>query len=315
MSKVDGALEEQHTSRRLSEMLVLKSDPVKGRGYAAQIDIQKGHKVFEDVPFCKTPDRECVGKVCSYCVHEPSSTPKDLPLLPFGCAQCDSVRYCSQECQDNDLQIHSSECAFLMGNKQARTLLDSFDEYRWTYTMLLLRIITNAYVGTKDIYELWNCCDNYDAWPVSKLETMVDPARVLKAWVETLGYSLPPVDTKITDYLHPFTHDTQLSKCLLMVMKEENNAFGLYTRAKQESYGLAFFPKAIYFNHACEPNIQRVQLANGTLQFVALKDLPKDSELSISYVAAAPQLLLDDQKRKSHLKEYFLFDCHCLLCQ
>lgn len=81
-----------------------------------------------------------------------------------------------------------------------------------------------------------------------------------------------------------------------------------------ETYGLG--SKSSCFNHSCFPNAQFVYLPKGTettIGFVALSHIRCGEEITISYVCE-PDDLASREKRRTHLKECWLFDCKCKHC-
>ncbi|KAJ3346335.1 hypothetical protein HDU91_007059, partial [Kappamyces sp. JEL0680] len=64
-----------------------------------------------------------------------------------------------------------------------------------------------------------------------------------------------------------------------LISKEECNAFGLYTyrykgsHQPRQSFGIALFPTAIFFNHSCDPNVGRMYNRDGDMEYFALRPI------------------------------------------
>lgn len=91
----------------------------------------------------------------------------------------------------------------------------------------------------------------------------------------------------------PQTNKNQslISTLTSLICKEECNSFGLYTftfkgnQSPRQPYALALYPKSVYFNHACLPNVGHFTDYRGMIVFYALKAFKKGEECLISYTA------------------------------
>lgn len=74
---------------------------------------------------------------------------------------------------------------------------------------------------------------------------------------------------------------------------------------------MALFPAASWFNHSCAPNAT-IESTRSTLVVRAATAIPKDSEVTISYLPL--QLLADATSRRKRLEGGRGFDCRCVRC-
>ena len=235
---------------------------------------------------------------------------------------------------------------------------ENFDNYTLDFMWLLMRILIRRAKSLSSMQsplqpqprpldpipfeKVWALCDNISAFPQESIDLYKKIAKQLLTFVKEhllVGFSdvdvkdlLPSVQYKAEHFKnHP--DQNLLTSLLYLICKEECNSFGLYTfRYKgpslpRQGYGLAVFPDAVYFNHACAPNVGHVvrRSSQGTdLLFYSLRDLKEGEEALISYLdlESTPSPLPKESavskiatlERRSTLKGYFFFDCDCQRC-
>lgn len=80
--------------------------------------------------------------------------------------------------------------------------------------------------------------------------------------------------------------------------------------AQGHSVGIAVFPSGARFNHSCRPNCRVSFDSLGCLCVAAADNIPKGSELTITYIdTRAPRV-----ERRAKLLETFAFECECERC-
>jgi hypothetical protein len=96
-----------------------------------------------------------------------------------------------------------------------------------------------------------------------------------------------------------------------VVYRDIGNCFGVweYLQSGSDLIGTALYPLASFFNHSCEPNLERVQQGRG-ISFNALKDISEGQEVCISYGESLPDVL----DRKAYMRMNYFFDCSCPRC-
>jgi hypothetical protein len=233
---------------------------------------------------------------------------------------------------EKDESIHLKECKFFKELKDEMFL--ELTEYEQDYCWLLIRCLISRFQDLKKFQdEYWKLCSNLSGFPNERMEREIRKVmKVLKRFYqEYLLDSSSFIDKDIEK-------DIDEKWLIDLICKEECNSFGLYTfdykgnQVAKESYGLALFLEAVYFNHSCIPNIGhvtrkfedsnsisndqqlQVEKRNGENVFYALRDITKGEELCISYISINDDLYKDSEARKKKLKEIFFFDCSCKLC-
>jgi hypothetical protein len=256
---------------------------------------------------------------------------------------CNHVFYCSLQCSKDDwVKYHAIECDFLKeffmgipspleGNIRN---LDNFDNYTIDLMWLLMRILINRAKEISqgidsDIFrQIWNMADNSSSFSPIRVAHFRKVAERLAVFVQQhllVAFSsmqveqlLPSIDEKVRS-----PQEYLVASLLSLVTKEECNSFGLYTfqylgaTSPRQSYALALYPSAVYFNHACTPNVIHVErdiADQKELHFYSLRDMKKGEEALISYVALESGEAGYTQKRRDFLKSEFCFDCDCERC-
>lgn len=92
------------------------------------------------------------------------------------------------------------------------------------------------------------------------------------------------------------------------------NAFGIWSPITEEDeerefFGFGVYASASYFNHSCDPNIQKTRVGN-RYEFIASRDISNGEELCISYGVRKSDNV---EERRKCLKEWF-FLCGCCRC-
>lgn len=80
-----------------------------------------------------------------------------------------------------------------------------------------------------------------------------------------------------------------------------------------ECLGYGLWPAASYFNHSCDPNVQK-RRSGRTWQFWAERDIPAGQELCITYLGGDEWEMTRDE-RAARLKQNWGFDCACIRCR
>ncbi|RIB00894.1 hypothetical protein C2G38_2150689 [Gigaspora rosea] len=124
--------------------------------------------------------------------------------------------------------------------------------------------------------------------------------------------------------------DDKFDDLLHMISKIESNGFGVYYKCKGKSilFGRAIYPYASFFNHSCDANCDAIlstlvddesellcndKKLHGEMNFVALRNILKGEELTISYIQDENGLLPLQSRRQKLLSEYY-FLCQCCKC-
>ncbi|KAH8549493.1 hypothetical protein BGW37DRAFT_103983 [Umbelopsis sp. PMI_123] len=97
-----------------------------------------------------------------------------------------------------------------------------------------------------------------------------------------------------------------------VLYREMSNSFGIWDPAEgseQELLGWALHPKAVYFNHSCDPNIRKVRQGRNML-FIAQRNIEPGEELCIAYGSVSELV----EVRRNRLFDNYSFWCECTRC-
>ena len=286
--------------------------PGKGRCAFAKRDIQAGEAVLRAKPYVAIPDSENKHRVCIGCMKKPSP---DTPDLSISCDGCRQVSYCSDECRSKDEPLHRLECSFLHQWFHVDSPLEwnasRLGPYTVDYLWVLMRSLARRYYEkttdssfvTSDglsFDHVWSLCSNSDDFSLERRQEFQLGSKALLAFQKNL--SLSKADPLAT-----------VESLFELICKEECNSFGLYTypdrNGARTSYGLAIYPMAVYFNHACDPNV--VHQTDGVNEmFYASRFIPAGEELTITYISLRQAV----DERQQELQKVFLFTCGCRRC-
>eukprot|EP00755_Sulcionema_specki_P030848 Sspe_Gene.95308::Locus_67608_Transcript_2_3_Confidence_0.400_Length_1125::g.95308::m.95308/K11426/SMYD; SET and MYND domain-containing protein len=185
--------------------------------------------------------------------------------------------------------------------------------------------------STPRVHDEWECATLAQCTPPPLLVLSLRIARKLLQSVEKdnrdlFDSLLTHSESRSADETAAFQHDAAILKEMLkgvegsdslavsdlvgIMMKVKVNAFNM-CEGGGPPHGTALFLKAAIFNHDCSPNA--VIWFTGTssvLKVVALKDISRGEEVSISYVHEWEPL----RKRQSNLQLHHHFTCTCTRC-
>ncbi|KAI8577510.1 hypothetical protein K450DRAFT_252023 [Umbelopsis ramanniana AG] len=152
--------------------------------------------------------------------------------------------------------------------------------------------------------------------------TMTIPATALQSFEEASKYVPEDIMQDIQLYLFfsaafekkdidiPWAFNHTLFRHVLY--REMSNSFGIWDPSEgsdQELLGWALHPKAVYFNHSCEPNIRKVRQGRNMV-FIAEQNIEQGDELCIAYGSVAEPV----DERRNRLFDNYSFWCQCSRC-
>ncbi|KAI8094830.1 uncharacterized protein B0P05DRAFT_439039, partial [Gilbertella persicaria] len=98
--------------------------------------------------------------------------------------------------------------------------------------------------------------------------------------------------------------------------RERANSFGLWEMSPDgtvtddlELLGWGIYPSAVYFNHACDANVNKIREGR-QLKFIANRTIQKGQEACISYGSVHDTVDI----RRARLFEHYHFMCACTQC-
>ena len=93
--------------------------------------------------------------------------------------------------------------------------------------------------------------------------------------------------------------------------KMRTNAFSITGSLVKSSLGLAIYEDAMSIRHSCDPNSLPYFRVDGTVTFLATKDIAEGEEITFSYAVVLPHGV---EERRRFIAEHFYFTCTCARC-
>ncbi|CAN8257745.1 unnamed protein product [Cochlearia groenlandica] len=263
--------------------LTISNLPLKGRSLFSSRDFRPGEVIVRQDPYVCVPNNSLSESRCDGCFKSNDKLKK--------CSACQVVLYCGSSCQKLEWKLHSHEC-------KALTRLDKEKRKLVTPT---IRLMVKLYIKKKLQYDKvmpTTTTDNYSLVEalVSHMSAIDEKQMMLYAQMANLVNLLlqfPSVDLKeIAENFSKFS-------C---------NAHSICD-SELRPQGIGLFPFVSIINHSCSPNA--VLVFEEQMAVVrAMENIPKDTEVTISYIETAGSTLT----RQKSLKEQYLFHCECARC-
>jgi len=251
----------------------------KGRGIKALEHISPGEEVIREGPLVFTlTNCKTRGLHCDYCLAAPDNL--------FKCSNCKYVSYCGKACQVRDWSIHKIECKCLQ-NISPRQPPD--------ICRLLSLILFKYYVPSKkgrvtDKKDIEGLISNTEHITNARKEAFFSFGAVLNSYLQGCGIDLQQVDV------------------YGLLCRISCNSFTI-TNSELNSLGTGIYKTSSLLNHSCLPNC--IAMFNGTeICIRAISNICPGDELYIAYV----NLLDTKYNRQLELKEGYMFQCECSLC-
>lgn len=109
------------------------------------------------------------------------------------------------------------------------------------------------------------------------------------------------------------THLTP-QNCLTLVSRDSHNSFGIRSLDDNgsELFGYGVWPTASYWNHSCEPSVQKKRVGRAW-EFWSKHDVQEGEELCISYMGG-DEADLNVIERRGRSQDIWGFECACRKC-
>ncbi|XWS25196.1 hypothetical protein CRYUN_Cryun27aG0049100 [Craigia yunnanensis] len=274
-------MEELQTSLQ-ARGLTLSSLPDKGRSLITAKDFYPGEVIISQEPYVCVPNNSLTESRCDGCFRK-SNLKK--------CSACQVVWYCGSRCQKLEWKLHRLECLALA----------KLDKERRKSVTPTIRMMVKLYLRRK--------LQNENVIPVTALDNY--------NLVEALVSHMSDIDEKqLVLYAQMANLVNLILQCPDIDIKEIAENFSKFAcnahticDSELRPLGTGLYPVVSIINHSCLPNA--VLVFEGRLSVVrAVQHIPKDSEVSISYIETAASTIT----RQKTLKEQYLFTCTCARC-
>jgi hypothetical protein len=140
-----------------------------------------------------------------------------------------------------------------------------------------------------------------DRTPYSSIDDLLTYTKTYLALLAVLPVPLLPIVTAEMIYL--------------MSSRDSHNSFGIRSLEDDgsEFFGFGCWPAASYFNHSCNPNLEKKRVGR-TWEFRAYRDITKGDQICITYLSGEERRL-SRSKRMITLRKNWGFECACERCE
>jgi len=250
-------------------------------------------------------------KAIGWIIHEQEKTTScdhcgDSIVFPSSfsphCYECLQVWYCCESCQKEAFTRHQHECALfklLCSSSSLASVVSSLSSTHQTLFRFSLRLISQFHINTPpsptalssypSIFDLKHLISNREYHSSHDLQEIYCLHRLINQFLIAAGYKTISED----EYLE-----------LVCIIHCNSIAFNYHP----SGYGLWIVSS--FINHSCDENVQMLASGGELIKFIALDDIPPDSELCFAYLDPHKPLNL----RQKHFMEKYYFRCTCRLC-
>lgn len=331
-----------------NQYLEIRETAYGGRGYFAVCDIPENTQVLIcPRPFISTIFRPFRKEVCAYCFKYDDGRSWRIKLAktkPNGPA-FGGLYFCSQVCLENwskcydgdglmsealeqiergakqtaknvdrdldlnlrdvsslsmadlDLVWESEEKKRLANSKMKLGSISPLDDSETDFARL---------IASCAVEKMRSECAGFDGLQSNELQQLRHFPGLLQAHIKIYRFLYTVLPPKISNALN----SSLLRKTL---GAEAGNAFGIWEQPltlHSECFGTAVYPEASYFNHWCEPDVQKKRI-DSSMVFTTKRAITQGQELHISYGMLEQQ---PTEQRKQLLRTQWYFDCQCPSC-
>ncbi|XP_021900600.1 histone-lysine N-methyltransferase ASHR1 isoform X2 [Carica papaya] len=262
--------------------LTISNFPNKGRCLLTTRDFYPGEVVISQQPYVCVSNNSSTDSRCDGCF-----TTSNLKK----CSACQIVWYCGSTCQKLEWKLHRLECQALCRLEKDRRKLVT-PSIRLMLKLYLRKKLQNEKVISTTAMNNFKLVEVL----VAHMSDIEEKQLVLYAQMASLvNLILQWPDINIKEIAENFS-------------KLACNAHTICD-SELRPVGTGLYPVVSIINHSCLPNA--VLVFEGRVAVVrAVQNIPKGSEVSISYIETAGSTMT----RQKVLKEQYFFDCTCPRC-
>nr|QDG00788.1 histone-lysine N-methyltransferase SMYD3-4 [Brachionus koreanus] len=242
---------------------------------------RKDQTVMEELPFVAVIDPAQNKNYCGQCFQNIKVTE---------CPSCQQISYCSRKCERDDI-IHKKECLAFKNCSERENCKDLLEN---DLLRLFLRILirTQMNIDSDELTNFYNLTDEYDN--ILKDKERIQQLEFLKCAIRTVMGN---------EFLADFSKKDLVSLYGKMVIHKTD------IKAGNNTIGIAIYLDASKFKHSCQPSLN-VSFSGSKLILKANRPMTQNESPTISICDTN----LSDSERKTYLKKFFYFDCHCSKC-
>ncbi|RUS33140.1 hypothetical protein BC938DRAFT_472892 [Jimgerdemannia flammicorona] len=288
--------------------ITLRTTNAKGRHSVAREPLAAGVTVCLERAttfIVRTPHLQ---ELCHWCMDPLTGEDgkEEKVTSHFACESCGVAVYCSKGCMEEDARDgHALTCGTVGKLKDVAERTDvDVDLLRMVVGLMARRV--------EDLKEVVVKEGKVDS---DKRRTPFKCVGDLVHHRDKNDAAFIKVVTAAAEALHEIMPKDQLvpvPDIVTLACKVNTNAHGLGdSQSRNKDVALGLFPLgALFFNHSCTPNCCFVGQRHGQLAFRTLRPVPKDEELTVSYIDLyAPR---DERRLNLLLTKHFW--CKCKRC-
>eukprot|EP01080_Neovahlkampfia_damariscottae_P008659 gene8659-606_t len=281
--------------------LELRQTETMGRGLFTTRDIKSGELILTSEIYNFAVNYPIKSEVCENCLTQ-------IESHALSCEICnEEVFYCSEECKSDHRELHNFECEYFskIQNFLAEEL--KIEDSLFRKKLLFHDLMTQLKFFLKLIAKSEAEEALKKSFPIGGIEQ--DTSLKLTFKDDYLRFFSPrkmitDVETrnqliKIQEAIRQITNQKMtFEETMDMIAKDQCNSFEL-------DIGYCNVPVLNFVNHSCSPNSE-YWFVNGKFHLFPLHDIPKETELKVSYIPISPP----SDRRKKRLKDFFV-ECNC----
>ncbi|KAF3909123.1 hypothetical protein ABW21_db0206416 [Orbilia brochopaga] len=282
----------------LTESVYVKEHKTAGRGAFSAALVPPGVEILNiPDPLICIPDNAHLDVCCHYCMTGTTDETSVSVAQAYGppvklsyCLGCNVAKYCSKACQTTDWKRkgHSYECALY------KTLAPRVLPTVARAILRMAKLFLSETIPANTIGGIGALKSHVVEFEKAGGETWENANLTAKATAEFSKAS------KKANFEAEFMRDLY---CKLLV-----NSVATSTQAF-DPIGVTVDYQVAMFNHSCDPNA--IVLSDGRqLVIRSLREIPKDTEITISYI----DNWLPRSDRQQELFKRYMFNCACSLC-
>lgn len=293
-----------------------------GRGFFGNTEIPVDQELLRVLPYTWVIFRPFKKEVCAFCFNYDNGRTWKVKLKESGKRVHAGLYFCCQECKDQWIELEdfdgllSSTLDVIEQRikiKQGGEREDPKDDL-WSTAKPLKQppaLESEEYdlarlVATVVVRKYRQLVDEFDDLQSNEAQFLDKFPFMMESHVNVYQFLQCILPKKFKSILSPeLVRQT--------VGREAGNAFGIWQQPltlESECLGTAIYTQASFFNHSCEPNVQKIRMGR-EMAFKTLRMIQPDEQLCISY-GMIDHLPLNE--RIEQLLSQWFFQCQCSKC-
>lgn len=266
----------------------------KGKGIVVTKDIKQNTVIIKESPILYLQTNH-FQEYCSYCGI--------FSYNRFYCCNC-FYGYCSLECFNKGKDNHLCY-SYVIKNDMFLTICHfALTLYYYNKSIFIYLFIIEENEYSERINELY-CELPKESDKIEKAKSNID--KYLKTIDHSIlkGKEIPSIDEFLI-YYYKIAYNHQKINIYSMFNSES------MVQMNTVELGIGLYKITSYINHDCDSNCM-LSYNNNTVNVIVLNDIPKETEITISY-GPTIQNVVSSMRRKHLLYNEYNFECSCRTC-